>query len=87
MNTFDFLYNMDGMSLTIEVDFYYTEPDPSADNDWDYSGGLYIDAVRAFHKQKEVFNIDLPIKEIEYQFKKYLEEKEIEFVMEHNASF
>nr|DAY73787.1 MAG TPA: hypothetical protein [Caudoviricetes sp.] len=87
MNTFDFEYSFNGSKLVVEVDFYYSDPDPYADNDWDYSGGLSIDTVRIYSGTDEVFDVNLPIKEIEYQFRKYLEEKSIEEVMESNLYF
>lgn len=84
MNTFDFEYN----SLIVEVDYYYETPNPlSTESDWDYHGGLIVDGIRIYSGSEEVFGVDISPAEIVFQFKKYMEEVEMKYVMESNESF
>lgn len=88
MNTFDFEYNLpDGTPVIVEVDFFFQEPDPlSKDSDWDFYGGLIIDDVRVYDGMEEVSKL-IPGDEIAFQFKKYKEHVELEYVIEHNEYF
>lgn len=89
MNTFDFEYHVsDGTVHSVEVDFYYETPNPlSTESDWDYQGGLIIDGIRIYLGSKEVFDVDISPTEIAFQFRKYMDDLEIKYVMENNESF
>ena len=89
MNTFDFEYSHpSGAPVIVEVDYYYEEPNPlSTESDWDYYGGLIIVDIRFYSGIEEVFDIDFTQAEIAYQFKKYVEDAEMRFIMETNESF
>lgn len=88
MNTFDFEYNLpSGIPVIVEVDFFYEEPNPlSVDSDWDFYGGLMIDDVRVYDGMEEISAL-IPGDEIAFQFKKYKDNLELNYIMENNESF
>lgn len=89
MNTFDFEYKQDNKEpIIVEVDYYYEEPNPfSRESDWDCYGGLIVDGIRFYSGTKELFDIDISPSEIVYQFKKHMEDLEMQYIMETNESF
>lgn len=89
MFTFDFEYKCpEGNSVIVEVDYFYEEPNPlSRESDWDFYGGLFIDAVRVYSGGEEVDDIYISGEEIQYQFKKYARDMEESYVMESNQYF
>ena len=89
MHTFDFEYNHpSGLPVIVEVDYYYEEPNPlSTESDWDYRGGLIVDGIRIYSGIEEVFDVDISPSEIAFQFRKYMEELEMSYIMESNESF
>lgn len=89
MNTFDFEYNLpSGAPVIVEVDFFYEDPDPlSRDSDWDFYGGLIIDDVRVYDGMEEISNVHITGAEIAFQFKKYKDDLELNYVMESNEYF
>jgi len=89
MNTFDFEYQSPlGLSFIVEVDYYYDTPNPlCTDSDWDYQGGFIVEGIRIYAGAEEVFDIDISPSEIVSQFKQYMDEMELKFIMESNESF
>ena len=89
MNTFDFEYSApDGSPLIVEVDYFYSEPDPYAtDSDWDYKGEFYIEAIRVYSGMVELNDIEIHSDVIYTKFKKYLKDAELEYVIEGNDYF
>ena len=89
MNTFDFEYEtLSGLSLIVEVDYYYETPNPlSTESDWDYHGGLIVDGIRFYSGSTEVFDVDISPSEIVKQFKNYMDDMEMKYVMESNEPF
>ncbi len=89
MHTFDFEYSHpSGFPVVVEVDYYYEEPNPlSTTSDWDFYGGLIVDGIRIYSGVEEVFDVDISPSEIVYQFKKYMEDMQMQYIMESNESF
>lgn len=91
IQTFDFEYHLgSGKSVIVEVDYYYSEPDSSSfESDWDYNGGLLIDAIRFYSDTVEILGDDIGVSvaEIAFQFRKHMEDLELQYIMENNESF
>lgn len=87
METFDFETYEDGKLVTVEVDFYYEEPDRNnRDSDWDYYGGIWINAVRTYVAGVET-SVHVPAQEVLMKLKRYIEDTQTTEVMLDNESF